>query len=541
MKNRIIPYPLLLKYTDVTDDELDKLIKNYSSGSSYKNIAEVLERETNIDKKIYNVKLNQWNYHNIPLEDIHFFIENDYEYVSHQLLRDMDEYDTRLYHSARLLNCLNIGFTLPHTLRVYHYHDERSFGMTYRELKTGDQDKLGKPIKILKKLPWIKPIDEKLLIGFNDYLKGKYNSEVVIQEVSGEKIREWYHGKMYAPNSGTLNESCMRHGKCQDYFDIYTENPGVRMIIATKNDQLMGRAIVWDRSLWNKNYFDNVNAVVDRIYGNESTISQIKQYCAKNNYVHKDRQSYQEPMAWIHYVNGVAVNKDKIIRINIDTEFDQYPYMDTFKYCSDDYITNCDSLSYNIELTDTDGYNHNETCYYCEEEINEDESCSTYNGDRSCTDCCNYVESHDAYYHRDDTVYSEYNDQYLHSDDAYNTEYDHYIHCDDALTSFDDYYVHTNDAVLSYNDDGNDIFVDKDNCKSFFIGDVEFYWSINMSKSTLYEFIKYVFLQNLNDISIAKIVIVNVFITEYDVIDEETINEIVELYNNNNDELQTNN
>ena len=538
MKSRI-PYPLLIKYTDVTDDELDILISNDSYGSSYQKVTEFLKREPHIDKKLYNVKLNQWNFHNIPLEDIHLFVENDYKYITHELLRDMDEYDTKLYQSARLINNLNIGFTIPHTLRVYHYHDESTFGITYRELKTGDQDKLAKPIKILKKLPWIKPIDEKMLIGFNDYLKGKYNSQVVIQEVSGEDIRKWYHGKMYAQNSGTLNESCMRHSKCQDYFDIYTDNPKVRMIIATKDDQLMGRAIIWDKSIWNKNYFDNVNAIVDRIYGNESTISQIKQYCAKNNYVHKSRQSYQEPISWIQYINGTPVTKDKIVRLNIDTEFDKYPYMDTFKFCSHDYITNSDSLNYNIELTDTDGYHHSMSCYFCEEEIDDDNSCSTNNGDVSCMDCCNYVESNDTYYHRDDTVYSEYDDQHYHIDDACNTENDDYIHSDDALRSFDDYYVHSRCAVLSYNEDGDDVYVDTDNCKSFFIGDVEYYWSINMSKSSLIEFIKYVFQQNTNDIALAKIVIINVLVTEYDVFSEEKINAIMQL-NNNNYELQTN-
>ena len=278
-----IPYPLLKKYSDVTTEEIDKLISHEYHGCDYNRIIDILMREPSIDQKIYNIKLNQWNYHNIPLEDIHYFVDNDLRYISSQLLRDMDEYDQSLYHNARLINCLNIGFTLPHTLRMYHYHDENSFGLTYHELKTGNQEKMGKPIKMLKKLPWIKQIDEKVFIGFNDYLKGKYNSNVVITEVSGEDIRKWYHGRMYAPNAGTLSESCMRHDKCQDYFDIYTDNPGVRMIIATKDDKLMGRAIVWDKMVWNKNYFDNTNAIVDRMYGSESTISQIGQYCCKNN------------------------------------------------------------------------------------------------------------------------------------------------------------------------------------------------------------------------------------------------------------------
>lgn len=536
-----IPYPLLKKYSDVTTDEIDILVKHEYHGCNYNRIVDILMREPSIDQKMYNIKLNQWNYHNIPLDDIHYFVDNDLRYISGQLLRDMDEYDQTLYHNARLINCLNIGFTLPHTLRVYHYHDESSFGITYRELKTGDQEKIGKPIKMLKKLPWIKQIDEKVFNGFNDYLKGKYNSNVVITEVSGEEIRKWYHGRMYAPNASTLNESCMRHDRCQDYFDIYTDNPGVRMIIATKNDQLMGRAIIWDKVVWNKNYFDNTNAIVDRIYGNESTVSQIKQYCCKNKYVHKYRQSYQEPDSWVQYIDNSPVHKDKKVRMNINTEFDKYPYMDTMKFCGDGWLTNYDDVGYDKELTCTDGYNRNCLCTYCENEINdEDDMCATDDGGTACRDCVNYVESHDTYYHVDYTVYCDYDSTHIHQDDAYETEDDEYIHCDDAMNSFDDYHVHENNAVLSYVVDGDDVYVNKHNCESFFIKDVEYFWSTNMCVSTIRDFVKYVFENNKDDIEIAHVVLQNQIVEINSTVEEIVITTIRDLYKNDDNELQTN-
>jgi hypothetical protein len=362
----------------------------------------------------------------------------------------------------------------------------------YQMYKSGYTVQYGKPVKMLSKLPWLKKFSKDVLIDFSAFLKAKYNTTVDITEVSGEDIRKWYNGENYKEGgTGSLRESCMRHSRCQKYMDIYTEND-VRMIIATKDDLLVGRAIVWPRSIWNKNYFDNTDAIVDRIYGNENTIQQIKMYCQKQKYVHKERQSYNDEIMWVHYIDGVEEIKSRKCRMNIKTEFEYYPYMDTFKYCSDGYLMN-ESDSYDMELTCTDGYRTNQ-CHACNGEIS-DEPCSM-DGYDYCDECVTWVDSRDAYLLNDDTVYSERDGETYAYDDVCSTIEDEYIHCEDSLTSIADTYIHKDDAIVSYIVDNMKIYIDTDSSHKMKIevSDQKFFYDTRMSELEYTQFIKYVFM-----------------------------------------------
>ena len=481
---------LLKKYTDITEDEFDVVTRESYYAPRYDDVTARIGRKINIDPKVYNVKLQQWNYHNLQLEDMHYFVAEDGEYFNTELLRDMNEFSSEMYHHGRLLNSQRVAFTMPHSFRMDHYQHDKDFMIRYQEYKTGYNVQHGKPVKMLSKLPWLKKFNKDLLIDFSAFLKAKYNTTVDITEVSGEDIRKWYHGDNYKDSgTGSLRESCMRHRRCQKYMNIYTEND-VRMIIATKDNMLVGRAIVWPRSIWNKNYFDNTDAIVDRIYGNDNTIQQIKMYCQKNNYVHKERQSYNDELMWVHYINGMEEIKSRKCRMNINTEFDYYPYMDTFKYCSDGYLMN-ESDSYDIELTCTDGYRNNE-CHDCNGEIG-DEPCSM-NGYDYCEDCVTWVDSRDAYFPNDEVVYSERDGESYAYDDTCTTIDDQYIHSEDALTSIADTYVHKSDAVLSYIHDDTKVYIDEDSsCKMQILIDTnEYPYDSRMSDVEYLRFIKYV-------------------------------------------------
>ena len=61
----------------------------------------------------------------------------------------------------------------------------------------------------------------------NEY-KGSFNSIKSFQNfdvVYGENIRKFYHENTYAEGKGTLNQSCMRFDYCQQYLDIFVDNP----------------------------------------------------------------------------------------------------------------------------------------------------------------------------------------------------------------------------------------------------------------------------------------------------------------------------
>lgn len=491
MFSRVIP-TLIKKYSDIKEEEYVKLVNEYGHGLTYSDTCTVIGRNIKIDPKVYNVKIQSWNLHNLDKEDMYNFVETDYKYFSSEFLNDIDEYSSTLYQNARLLQKQKVAWTMPHTFQINHFREEKDFYISYREFKTGDTRHQGKPVKMLKKLPWLRPVDDKLLEGLSEYVKAKYNTTVKISEVEGEDIRHWYHRDTYAStNTGSLRESCMRHHSCQSYFDIYVHN-NVKMIIATKDDKLVGRAILWPRAIWNKNYFDNTDAIVDRIYGNDNTVEQIKQYCADNKYVHKHRQSYNDPLDWVHYENSRPVLKTRRCRMNINTDWDKYPYMDTFKFCNDGYLMN-ESDNYDKELSDTNGYNSN-TCYDCGNNINEDDECSV-NGDMYCMDCATYIETRDEYVANDNAVYCEYDGCYIHHDDAVCTLNDDYIHEEDAYSSIRDTWVHQDQAILSYVDARhNDIYIDKSCNKTHTMDilDKEYSWSSEMCNEEYKLFIKYV-------------------------------------------------
>jgi hypothetical protein len=78
-----------------------------------------------------------------------------------------------------------------------------------------------------------------------------------IRVVEGEEIRDWYLEDNYCEKAqqayGSLSKSCMRFEECQEYFNIYVNNPKkCKMVILTVKDEgkaletLSARALLWN-------------------------------------------------------------------------------------------------------------------------------------------------------------------------------------------------------------------------------------------------------------------------------------------------------
>jgi len=132
------------------------------------------------------------------------------------------------------------------------------------------------------------------------------------QIVYGEDIKYWYSEDVYATKSGQLGNSCMRHKACQDYFDIYTENPEVCQLLIFKSlagDKLLGRALLWTDVDGKK--------LMDRIYTTKDNyIKLFKKWADEKGY----KQIYDDEFSTKIKVNPKYYKK--------------YPYMDTFSYYS---------------------------------------------------------------------------------------------------------------------------------------------------------------------------------------------------------------
>jgi hypothetical protein len=171
--------------------------------------------------------------------------------------------------------------------------------------------------------------------------------------VKGDSIAYWYDKENYLRGGGTLNNSCMS-GVESDYFDIYTSNRNVSLVILYDDSgqiqddkytstKIKGRAILWDAEIIQAiSHHGKDVKFMDRIYTtNDSDVELFKQYAKKEGWYWKTDQS-MEPDEEI--TNG-QYRSSAEIRVYLNgSEFDHYPYLDTmcFLYTDEDFLTNVD-------------------------------------------------------------------------------------------------------------------------------------------------------------------------------------------------------
>jgi hypothetical protein len=148
--------------------------------------------------------------------------------------------------------------------------------------------------------------------------------------VSGEEIRKWYDEKNYSGannGAGQLNNSCMRHSRCQKYFDIYVDNPKVCQLLILMDStgkKIDGRAILWKT--------ESGENFMDRVYtSKDSYMKLFKQWSEHNNYRMRSSNYRSDDI--------VVKVKPKI--------YSYYPYMDTLScYAPVKGILSNDRLDY---------------------------------------------------------------------------------------------------------------------------------------------------------------------------------------------------
>ena len=270
----------------------------------------------------------------------------------------------------------------------------------------------GKYGKILKKL-----ISEQVPnLGYNEkdievlvnHIKSELH-EGTFKIVSGDDIAYWYTGnKIIEGDSSSLSGSCMNDSD-SSFFDIYCNNPDVvKMVVLVKDDRLVGRALLWNDK-W-----------MDRVYGRDHIIKMFLDYAKESGYNHKQVQSYSDKTGW---VSPSGENFQKDIKIHLDTDFDYFPYIDTFSYGNDGWLSNNSSSKYIYEYQTTGGYRDDSEDNRQWDDIDE---CYIDNDDAV------YIESRGETTHIDNTVYDDYSGDYILSGDAiYVESSNQYVHQDD--------------------------------------------------------------------------------------------------------------
>jgi hypothetical protein len=153
---------------------------------------------------------------------------------------------------------------------------------------------------------------EKFVNAFISAMEFNKNAFNYLSVIKGEEVKKWYSSKNYLNDLGELGQSCMRYGRCQDYFDIYVENPDVCSLLILKDpneDKIHGRALLWILSDGTK--------YMDRVYTNKNGLDGLfNKWSVENDYNLK-------------YSN---INSSEISVKVKAKDYVKYPYMDTFKY-----------------------------------------------------------------------------------------------------------------------------------------------------------------------------------------------------------------
>lgn len=209
----------------------------------------------------------------------------------------------------------------------------------------------GKPASVVRKLISEKTekdwnLTDKDFENFTNYIKASSKKLGQFIIVSGEEIKKWYDYRNYSPNQGTLDASCMRHDNCQEFFDIYVENPDVisMLILIDYNEKLIGRALIWKLPEF---------IFMDRVYGSDATVAKFHRYAKENGMVRKYQNTYKDPTTFVRPDDEIFELRFKVILKNVNLK--RLPYLDTFHFLGLNEISFCNykpgRYSFNLQST----------------------------------------------------------------------------------------------------------------------------------------------------------------------------------------------
>lgn len=218
---------------------------------------------------------------------------------------------------------------------------------------------------------------EEFVNKYKAYIRIKNDIFSRFHEVSGEQIKEYYREENYQRGGGSLNNSCMRHEKCQPYLDIYSKNPEVcKLIILESDDEddlISGRALLWTDTKGRK--------IMDRVYVSDSSLIELFiKYAIKNNYLYKQEQDFYADTFLVKDNKVLSKEESKVVIKLNDLKYSKYPYIDTFKnyYYEENILTNFyinkaianelgikSTWCYTLEYTDGSYLDEDEECPRC--------------------------------------------------------------------------------------------------------------------------------------------------------------------------------
>ncbi len=332
----------------------------------------------------------------------------------------------------------------------------------------------GKPSRIIRKIVSdhaLKLLDDKEFEIFNHIYKSHFSSEDLKLELEDSNlIPGIYNMKLYQ-DTGTLHGSCMNgDGK---FMEIYQQDMIKILCLYHYGNYktLAGRALVWTFEYDGKNI-----TFMDRIYTcSDWMVELFIDYAKANGWWRKQKQSFDSSKL---VIDPEGNHLTLSFTVRLETEFEYYPYVDTFKFLRYGSLSNSD-YDYEYELCYTNGNREEEeeddcncvTCYVTGEDIDEEDAIwiesgsSRYRGEYVhmdyavllgdrwyCIRDASYVvcDHKGTYILRDDAIWIEEQDEWYQEDDecvVWSKVHGCYKHIDDCVVLHDSDYCLEDQAV----------------------------------------------------------------------------------------------
>ena len=361
-----------------------------------------------------------------------------FHYLYNAALR-MDEINYITYRNNGLISFMPAD-------RKQEYNDDGTWK------RDGRQE--GRPAKVMRNiftknaLKCLKDSDFEI---FNNKYKSQYSDGSYVFEVlPADKIVDVYCMDRMS-GGASLNSSCMNGDA--EYLEIYSQCKSLEIIVLkNKQGKLAGRAL-----LWTLDFEGETIKLADRFYVAEDHL-----YDTFVNYVEENkwwRKKYYK--TYDNKQDFITPDKKEVrttFIVHTDTDFDYYPYIDTFSYGDDGYLTNSDSETYTYNQTGGGREGGGAWDEINNVRIDPDYAITIERGryrnqvthvDNTVTvgDTVYHIEDEDIrcidgeWYHVDDVVYSDYDgEDYLLEDCVYSKHHGSYIRTIDAYKVAGDYY-----------------------------------------------------------------------------------------------------
>lgn len=272
----------------------------------------------------------------------------------------------------------------------------------------------------------LKDISPKEVENFaNLYKTFASKADIEFKVVTGSDILKYYHQDSYFNQNGTLGNSCMKTNSCQDYFDIYTQNPMISMLVMlAPNEKILGRALLWQ--IGEERVMDRIYTIQDDTY-----FHHMAKWATDNGIIYKAYQNWQTCRTFSDGTN--EIEKKFFINLNV-WDLEKYPYLDSFKWLDmntgqltnyqPEHFRSKDESCFRTLTNSCGGYEYGDYLRFCEldREYGYRGDMVEIEGKDYNTRNCYYSDTLDRWILRSEATYSDELEDYVYSDSTRNNK-----------------------------------------------------------------------------------------------------------------------